>query len=85
MSVEEMLGIDLNDPVQKLAHDLVEDDNELFDRLIEVREKWGVTQEQVAFQMGVSKEAVAELESQRDPRLSTLRRYTLAIYMCLGE
>jgi transcriptional regulator with XRE-family HTH domain len=80
MKLEEILGIDFNDPDDRLAHDLVREDQSMLDALIQVRERSGKTQSQIAELMGVSPSAVSRIESgERDPHLSTLRRYALAV------
>lgn len=80
MNLEEMLGIDYSDPLQRQARDLVEADNRLLDDLISARRAKGLTIPEIADRMGVSLLAIERIESgERDPHLSTLRRYALAI------
>jgi DNA-binding XRE family transcriptional regulator len=79
MNLDELLGIDLDDPHQRLARDLVEADEKMLDELVRIR-KEHLTQSQVGEQMGISQGAVARIESgDRDPHLSTLRRYAFAV------
>lgn len=79
LSLEELLGLSNRDPQQQLASDLADEFEELVDDLVALRRKY-YTQEQIARIMGVSQSAVARIESgERDPRLSTVRRYALAI------
>ena|ERR1035437_3349430 len=79
MNLEEMLGIDLDDPDQRHARDLVEADERMLDELVRIR-KERLTQAEVGKQMGISQGAVARIESgERDPHLSTLRRYAFAV------
>ncbi len=73
------LGADLEDPVQRLANDLARSDREFLDELIAYRRR-ELTQAEVAERMGVSQSAVSQFEAgDRDPQLSTVRRYALAI------
>lgn len=78
--LDELLGIDLNDPTQKLACDLVESDHRFMADLVATRKHGGLSQADVAERMGVRPLTVADLESlDSDPCLSTLRRYCLAV------
>ncbi len=78
--LDDLLGIDPNDPVQHLANTLVSNDYDLLTSLVKIREARGLTRFDVAALMATTPEFVGELESaSADPRLSTLRRYALAI------
>jgi DNA-binding XRE family transcriptional regulator len=78
--LDELLGIDLNDPTQKLACDLVESEHRFMADLVAARKHAGLSQTDVAERMGVPPRTVTALESSySDPCLSTLRRYCLAI------
>lgn len=78
MDIDEMLGIDLTNPLDRDAVAMAENDERLLDELVAMRK--GLTQQQVADRMGISQSAVARIESgERDPRLSTIRRYALAV------
>lgn len=80
MNLDELLGIDLSNPSHRLARVLAEQDEQLVDRLVELRKASGKSQVDIAEAMGISQSAVARIESgERDPRLSTLRRYAHAI------
>lgn len=80
VTLEELFGVDPNDPAQRLAADLVAADDELLDLLVDLRKQRGLGMEEIAISMGVSEAAVAQIESgERDPRLSTLRRYAHAV------
>lgn len=80
MNLDELLGIDPDDPVQRLADRLVQSDENLLDALIERRIAAKLTREQVAERIGVSESTVARMESgERDPRLSLVRLYALAV------
>lgn len=73
------LGVDLTDPVQRLANDLARGDREFLDELIAHR-RGSATQGEIADRMGVSQSAVSQFEAgDRDPQLSTIRRYALAL------
>jgi transcriptional regulator with XRE-family HTH domain len=78
--LEQLLGVDRQDPVQDLAVRLTEADTSLVRDLVAFRKAAGLTQDEVAKRMGRSQSVVSDIESmENDPRLSTLRRYALAI------
>lgn len=78
--LDRLLGINPNDPVQRLANDLTANDYDMLAGLVKIREAKGLTRAEVADRMGTTPHAVGELESaSADPRLSTLRRYAIAI------
>ncbi len=80
MNLDELLGIDLDNPSHRLARLLAEQDEALLDRLVALRKASDQSQQDVADAMGISQSAVARIESgERDPRLSTLRRYAHAV------
>lgn len=80
MNIEEMLGINPNDELDRRARIQWENDHNLLADLIAARKRAGMSQLQVADAMGVSQSAVARVEGgDRDPRLSTLRRYAMAV------
>lgn len=63
-----------------LADELAREDQLLMIRLIEARIKSGLSQEALAEKLGVSQAAVSKFERLgNDPRLSTIRRYALAL------
>jgi len=79
MNIDELLGFNANDPVQQLADSLVRSDNKLLNELIRIRRE-NMTQAEVAARLGISRPAVSAFERyDADPRLSTVRRYALAI------
>lgn len=78
--LDRLLGIDVNDPLTRLARDLTEADRSLLDDLRRLRREGGITQTEVARRLGVSQSSVSEFERiGGDPRLSTIRRYAMAI------
>lgn len=78
--LDELLGIDLADPVQNLARELVNADDVMMQELHRARRESGLSVEQVAERMGTLPHRVRHLEfADADPRLSTVRRYALAI------
>lgn len=80
MNLDEALGIDYEKPIQRQARDLVEADETFLDDLVAIRESQKLSQKELGDRMGISQSAVARIESrERDPRLSTLRRYALAV------
>lgn len=86
MDLDQLLGIDRRDPKTRLALHLVDEDHRLVESLIRLRRASGLTQQDVAERMGVTQSAVARIEtSQRDPRLSTLRRYAMAVGACVSH
>lgn len=80
VDLDELLGIDLTNPSHRLARLLADQDEALVDQLVRLRKDKGLSQQDVADAMGVTQPAVARIESgERDPRLSTLRRYAHAV------
>ncbi|GAB3271985.1 helix-turn-helix domain-containing protein [Kineosporia babensis] len=80
MDLDEMLGINPQDPKDRHARALVEADSKLLDDLIRIREEQGLSQTDVGRLMGISPSSVSRIESgERDPHLSTLRRYAMAV------
>lgn len=74
------LGISEPDPQQLLARALVEADYSWVRRLVELRKRRGLSQTDLGRLMGRSQSVVSDIESMSgDPRLSTLRRYALAV------
>jgi DNA-binding XRE family transcriptional regulator len=74
----------MTDPAFKAAYDALDDKFRLFDELLAARRKAGMTQAQVAKQMGSNPPSVARLESgggkaKHSPSVSTLRRYAEAV------
>jgi transcriptional regulator with XRE-family HTH domain len=65
--------------------ELADDQRELIDQLVEVRQALGLSQTEVAARMGTSQSAVARLErGDADLRLSTLQRYAAALDRRVG-
>lgn len=80
MDLDEIFGVDHEDATARLAALLVDEDESLIDRLIEMRRAAELSQKDVAERLGITQSAVAKFESaERDPRLSTVRRYALAV------
>lgn len=79
--LNELLGIDLADPLQNLACLLVASDDSLMTALREHRLlRTTLSVAEVARRMGTKPSAVMALELPgADPKLSTVRRYALAI------
>jgi len=79
MDIDEVLEIDPTDPDQRLAEELVHEDDQLLADLVRIRRDT-MTQQEVADRLGISRPAVAAFERyDADPRLSTVRRYALAV------
>lgn len=76
--LQRALGV-ADTPDSRRAQKLVDEDARMLDELIRIRHK-RMTQDEVAERMGITQSAVARIEAgDRDPRLSTLRRYALAV------
>ena len=80
MDLNTLLGIDLDDPQDRLAEYIVESDAQFMADLVERRRDLGLSQDQVAARMGIHKSNVSRIErGDRDLLQSTLRRYLMAI------
>lgn len=78
--IADALGIDMNDPTQRLACHLVANDDAMIGALVRLRLARRLPVAIVAERMGTTADSVRELEAfESDPRLSTLRRYALAL------
>jgi DNA-binding XRE family transcriptional regulator len=79
-SLEDLLGVDLSSPSQRLALELAENDAYLLRDLVQVRIERGLNQKDVGDLLGVSQSTISTFESHdNDPKLSTVRRYAHAI------
>ncbi|OLT21163.1 hypothetical protein BJF81_15680 [Ornithinimicrobium sp. CNJ-824] len=66
--------------VRARAEALADWHTELMEGLVELRERHGLTQDDVAKRMGVSQPAVSQLErAEANPTLLSVRRYALAV------
>lgn len=80
MHIDALLGIDPNDPRDRLADYLVSSDEKLLRDLVDRRHDLDLTQDDVAARMGIDKSNVCRLErGDRDLLQSTLRRYAMAL------
>lgn len=80
MTLDELLGIDLTDPVALRARRLREADRKLLGELVAKRRELRLSQEEVARRMDTSQATVARIESGvRDLHQSTVRRYAMAV------
>lgn len=78
--IDDLLGIDAEDPQVALATVLVRADTTLLRELVETRARAGLSQQEVADRLGISQPSVAAFERyDNDPKLSTIRRYALAV------
>ncbi len=69
-----------NDARQILANDLINQTQDLVVDLIELRKAKGLTQEDVANAIGVTRTAVTAFERyDGDPKISTIVRYAMAV------
>lgn len=79
-TLEELLGIDPDDPKVKLARSLVDARWDMKRELIQIRKDRGLTLSCVARAMGVSEESVGEFEHySSNPKLSYVTRYAMAV------
>ncbi len=79
--LEQALGIDMSDPDEALARDLVEADHDMLEELVRIRKFVAeLTGTEVADRMGRNRSVVTNFEKlTADPHLSTIRRYAHAI------
>lgn len=79
-TLDELLGLDPMSPEVLRADLLAENDQQLLDALVQVRQERGLTQAQVAESMGVKQPTVADFEAHdSNPTLSRIRRYAHAV------
>jgi transcriptional regulator with XRE-family HTH domain len=72
--------------LEQQAMFLADADSDMRARLVELRKKSGLNQTEVGRRMGISQESVAAFERyDNDPKLSTLRRYALAVGARIGH
>ena len=75
-----LFSVDRNSKSQLLGVELAKNDYRLVRDLIRVRKKLGLSQGELAAQMGVTQPTVSAFESMdSDPKLSTVRRYAKAL------
>lgn len=80
MDLNTLLGIDPEDPQDRLAEYIVASDDKLIADLVARRKELRLSQAQVGERMGIHKSNVSRIErGDRDLLLSTLRRYQMAI------
>jgi len=80
VELDAILGIDQDDPRDRLADYLVSHDEKLIEDLVARRHELRMSQEDVAERMGINKSDVCRIErGDRDLMQSTLRRYAMAI------
>jgi DNA-binding XRE family transcriptional regulator len=71
---------DPNDLQQMIASELVNQTQDMLDDLLELRKRKGMTQQDIAETIGVTRTAVTAFERYAsDPKLSTLIRYAMAV------
>jgi len=66
------------DPEYRREYDALEEEFSFVRQMIQARLQAGMTQAQLAEQMGISQPAVAKIESGRNVSLRTLQRYAAA-------
>lgn len=79
-ALDDALEIDRSDPLQDLALRLVAAQTAWIASLVAMRQAQNLSQTDVARRMGCTQSSVSDIETgSTDPRLSTLRRYALAV------
>lgn len=79
-TLDELLGLDPTSPEVLRADLLTENDRRLLDDLVRVRKERGLSQSDVAAQLGVKQPTVADFEAyDSNPTLSRIRRYAHAV------
>lgn len=79
-TLDEVFPLDAEDPKIQLAAKLLSADEKLMSELIACRNAHGWSQEELGNRMGVSQASISAFERyDNDPRLSTIRRYALAV------
>ena len=84
MKHEQMKLKALSDPDVKAEYDALEPEFALLREMLSVREKTGLSQEEIADRMGTIVPAVTRLESslaggKRSPSLATIKKYAKAV------
>lgn len=79
MTLDELLGIDPTNPVDRLASRLVEADASLVDALRRRRVELGWSHADLGERMGISEGSARRLEVAQDLHQSTMRRWKLAL------
>lgn len=80
MNIYETLGIDLTDPHMCSALEMEESRRELIRKLTSIRKASHLTQDDVARELGVSRQSISKIEQEnRNPTLSTLIEYAIAV------
>lgn len=78
--LDELLGIDPNDPATRVSLDNSTADLDLIERLRQVRQELGVSRADLTVRMGSKLATVIDFERLGgDPHLSTIRRYADAL------
>lgn len=79
-TLEELLGIDPDDPKAMLGGSLVDANWDMRCELVNIRKDRGLTRSHVARVMGVSEDSVREFEHYSgNPELSLVARYAMAV------
>lgn len=81
---EKMISEWMTDLAFKAEYDALEEEYQLLSEMLHARKRAGLTQQEVATQMGTKAPAVARLESlssraKHSPGISTLRKYARAV------
>lgn len=81
MTHEELVAKMLSNPKVKAEYDALEDEFALLHQLLAARNAAGMSQEDVAREMGTKQSAIARIEAsgKHSPSINTLRRYAKAV------
>lgn len=81
MTHEELMAKALSNPKVKAEYDALEDEFALLHQLLAARNAAGMSQEDVAREMGTKQSAIARIEvsGKHSPSINTLRRYAKAV------
>lgn len=78
--LNELLGVDMTDPLNQHAKRLAEAHGQLIDDLVAVRHRKGLSRKEVAERCGWKRSRVADFERiGGDPWLSSISKYALAV------
>lgn len=80
MDLLSQLGIDAKDETIRSSIDMHRNRSELLDRLVHIRKLHKLSQQDVADELGITRQAVSKFEQRNhDPRISTIIGYALAV------
>jgi len=83
MSDEILLGIDIDDPENRLIVELTDHVYDMLDMLVVRRMELGLTRSQVAKQIGVREDSIERLENYGDSSIFLLKYYAFTLGMTI--